>query len=250
MMRMKIKFYQPVRVYSLVIFVFFLMLGVSNVISPKLYAEDSTINATLFSATQSPEIIITQPANGAVVGSSSLNITGSTVNATEVRVYLNGELVITVDSSLGQFLAILSLIEGRNEIRIEGFSSYSNLSSQKVIFVTYAKDDGSNPGGVVDTDGNNHSSGLSQGGQIIPGSPNSGFFGNLKQNLDFSNYHSSFVKPLSSWLLIIIGIAFAALAIYLKLIKTYLRKLNKVTILTIRITLLILALLFLYLAQL
>lgn len=84
--------------------------------------------------TDKPELTITSPADGSIIGNSDVRIEGTT--GEEVLVKING-LPVVVDSE-GTFSYSISLVEGSNTIVIMAIDIAGN-TEQKTLTITYEK---------------------------------------------------------------------------------------------------------------
>lgn len=191
-------------------------------LSQSVYAQDSTINATLFSATEAPAVSITEPVDGAVLQSGTITVSGATVNATSVNIYVNGIFAGTIDTTSGTFTLQVTLQPGSNTIEIRGYSTYSGLTTSQIITVSYQQLDGTDPGGGSEggeSGGGAHSESSQSTPWPNPGSPDSGFFEDLKQNLQFGSQADGLVRPIINWLLVIMALVCAVIAARPEILK-------------------------------
>lgn len=209
-------------------------------------AQSTDVNAGLFSTTEAPTVNVTTPPPTSVVNTDTITVSGTTINTTSVSIYVDGVLSGTLSTLSGTFSMQVPLSIGDNTISIVAYSSYSDLTTEVVRIVTYHPDvvdptDPTDPEGP-DTDI------PAEEEPVVPGVPSTGFFDNLKNNLSFAN-DKSFVHPAGSWLLVVLAILSLSAAIRPDLVKD-ITNIKKDRLMSARILLVLVAALFIYVAQL
>lgn len=166
----------------------------------KVSATDSKVGASLFSTTDPPTVTVDTPPPTSTTNNPQLTISGTTVNTTEIKVYLNGVLVATLDTTWGTFSTTITLPEQTSTILLSAYSSYSDQTTEITRIVTYlpavTPGDGEGPGG-----------GSSGGGSSgNPGVPDTGFLRQRTQRLLVIDKTTGYAIPLFYWLVVLASI--------------------------------------------
>lgn len=171
-----------------------LCLFVASVLPVTVTAADSKVGASLFSTTDPPTVTVDTPPPTSTTNNPQLTISGTTINTTEIRIYLNGNLVATLDATWGSFSTVITLPEQTSTILIVAYSSYSDLTTETTRIVTYLP--AVTPGEDDDDDGGSD-------GDNGPGAPNTGFMQKRSQRLFYVNGSSGYAVPVFYWIVVL-----------------------------------------------
>lgn len=157
-------------------------------------AADSQVGASLFSTTEPPTITIDSLPPTSTTNNPQLTISGTTINTTELRIYLNGVLVATLDTTWGTFSTTITLPEQTSTILFSGYSSYSDLTTEITRIITYLPAVTPGDGGTDDGDGD---------GTANPGAPNTGFLRQRAQRLLIVKETTGYSIPIFYWIVVL-----------------------------------------------
>jgi hypothetical protein len=103
-------------------------------------SQGTDVNTSLYSTTDPPDVTITEPPASSVVNTNSITVAGTTINTTSIKIYVNDVLVAVVSTPSGSFEVLIPLNVGNNTIRVEGYSTYSGLTTEYTLIATYQPD--------------------------------------------------------------------------------------------------------------
>lgn len=201
------------------------------------YSGGSTIQATICD-NQPPALNIASPVNGQIIGTPSINLSGTTQRTTQIAIYINGNFSQNVAVGTDQlFDTQISLVKGVNNIKLDSYFSCNHTNASDQLSVTYkppptptnggSSGSGSNPSGsggdisafskpTIYASGDSQISKTPEKTQRVSNpferAKNNLVFGNNKnQNKDQTtdqkqaDIKDSIVKPLASWLSLVIA---------------------------------------------
>lgn len=155
-------------------------------------AADSQVGASLFSTTEPPTVTIDNLPPTSTTNNPQLTISGTTINTTELRIYLNGVLVATLDTTWGTFSTTITLPEQTSTILFSGYSSYSDLTTEITRIITYLPAVTPGDGGADNGDGTAN-----------PGAPDTGFLRQRAQRLRVTKEATGYSIPIFYWIVVL-----------------------------------------------
>ena len=174
-------------------------IGVATVLPhSSVSATDSQVGASLFSTTDPPTVTIDTPPPTTTTNNPQLTISGTTINTTVLRIYLNGVLVATLDTTWGTFSTTITLPEQTSTILLSAYSSYSDQTTEITRIVTYLP--------AVTPGDNEEPGGNSGGGSGNPGAPDTGFLRQRTQRLLIINETTGYAIPIFYWVVVLASI--------------------------------------------
>lgn len=212
---------------SLKIIIFLLMLvqGIL-VMQSKVFAAETNINATLCSAANSPNVVISSPQADSTLNSRIVRLQGTAVYTSQIEIYLNGNYNQTLAIGSDQIIdTTLDLEVGTNTIELRTYYSCNNSTNTTKIVLTYQ------PSAVLPEQAD--TTRTLRPGEVQPLfvtsdatsiSPPVKIIERLKENLSFKN---SFVAPLFSWISLLIAGFGLALILRPKTLRQFFGKITK-----------------------
>lgn len=167
-----------------------------------------------------PTINVTSPQTDSVTNLPNVTLSGTAAHTTQIEVSLNGNLdqSIAIGQQSDEFTTTLTLQQGTNSILLTAYYSCNSNTSSEDLIVTYQPNSTASEGGQISTvaplpDDDNlptvsnpADESLSEGDQSLPE--------RLAENLGLgASINESIVRPVASWVAMIISVGAAFMAI-------------------------------------